>query len=315
MRVGIVGAGPIGSIAAAYLAKAGQEVHVADVWREQIEALAVAGIHVEGALETHQHIAGGHAQAADLAVVEPDFLVVAVKACVLRSLLKELAKAVTPRTVIVSMQNGLDTEEVLAHAFDQNTILRFVVNFAGKVLEPGRVRATFFHPPNHLGCACRKEGCDNAHELAGLFTAAGLPTAPQRDIKRYSWEKTILNSALSPVSAVTGMTMREVMGAPDTRQIVEKILAEAIRVAARVGYDFGPGFFEHCIEYLDGGGPHKPSMLMDVEAKRETEIAFLNGRIAYYGDLHGCPAPHSELITHLVKAVEYRYMPAKAGAV
>ncbi len=313
MRFGIVGAGPVGSVAAAHLARAGQEVYLADVWQEHLDAMISGGVHVEGALQAHESIAGGFSRAADLAQIQPDYLIVSVKACLLRTLLPEFAKVVTPRTIIVSVQNGLDTEEILSHAFNHNKILRFVVNYAGKIAAPGRAHANFFHPPNHIGCACRKEDCGDSHELAALFNSAGLETTPQRDIKRYVWEKTILNSSLSPVSAITGMTMREVMDTPDTRSIVDSLLSESIKVAARAGYDFGPGFFEHCIEYLLGGGPHKPSMLMDVEAKRETEIAFFNGRIAYYGDLLGVPTPMNEMFTRLVRTLEHRYLPAKAG--
>ncbi len=314
MRIGIVGAGPVGSIAAAHLAKAGQEVYVADVWREQVAALIAGGVRIEGALQAHEQIAGGFSRCADLATVSPDYLILSFKTCLLRGLLPELAKVVGPRTVVVSMQNGLDTEEILSHAFNHNKILRFVVNFAGKLIEPGRALASFFHPPNHIGCACRKEECEDAHELASLLGGAGLQTTSQRDIKRYVWEKTILNSSLSPVSAITGLTMREVMETPDTRSIVDSLLTESIKVAARVGYDFGPGFFEYCVSYLEGGGPHKPSMLMDVEAQRETEITFLNGRISYYGDLLGLPTPMNDMFTRLVRTLEHRYLPAKAGA-
>ncbi|MBM3266357.1 MAG: 2-dehydropantoate 2-reductase [Candidatus Sericytochromatia bacterium] len=313
MRIGIVGAGPVGSIAAAHLARAGQEVYLADIWQEQLRALTEGGVHVEGALQADEQVHGGFPRASDLAAVEPEYLILSVKACMLRSMLPELAKVVTPRTVLVSMQNGLDTEEILSHAFNHNKILRFVVNFAGKVLEPGRAYASFFHPPNHIGCACRKEDCEDAQELAGMLNGGGLQTTSQRDVKRYVWEKTILNSSLSPVSAITGLTMREVMETPDTRSIVDSLLSESIKVAARVGYDFGPGFFEYCISYLERGGPHKPSMLMDVEARRETEIAFLNGRIAYYGDLVGVATPMNDMFTRLVRTLEHRYLPAKAG--
>jgi 2-dehydropantoate 2-reductase len=313
MRIGIVGAGPIGTIAAAHLARAGQEVYLADVWQEQLQALVTGGVHVEGALRADEKVQGGFARCSELAAIEPDYLILCVKACVLRSMLPDLVKAVTPRTILVSMQNGLDTEEVLAHEFNRNKILRFVVNYAGKVLEPGRTQASFFHPPNHIGCACRREDCEDSYELAVMLRDGGLPTSAQRDVKRYVWEKTILNSSLSPISAITGLTMREVMETPDTRSLVESLLRESIKVAARVGYDFGPGFFEHCIKYLEGGGPHKPSMLMDVEARRETEIAFLNGRIAYYGDLVGVATPMNDMATRLVRTLETRYLPAKAG--
>lgn len=306
MRYGIVGAGPVGSILAACLVEAGQEVYLVDVWREHLEAILQEGLNVRGVRELQARVSGGFLSIRDLKSVEPDVVILSVKACALRHLLQQVEEVLRPETVLVSLQNGLDTEELIAHAFNRHRILRVVINYAGNVTAPGQVTMNFFNKPNHIGCNCKQGICDHAGAFADLLSGVYMDTRAEPDIKRYVWEKTILNAALSPVSAVTGMTMREVMDSSETYRIVEALLQECIKVAALSGYDFGPGFFNFCMAYLDKGGPHKPSMLIDVENGRETEIDFINGRIAYYGSLNNIPTPVNDMFTRLVKAFESR---------
>lgn len=311
MRYGIVGAGPVGSILAVHLVEAGQEVYLVDVWKDHLDAILKDGIQLDGVREGRAKVAGGFLKIAGLKAVKPDFLVLSVKACALRHIMHEVEEVLGPNTVIVSLQNGLDTEELIAHTFNRHRILRVVINYAGNIRKPGEVAVNFFNKPNHVGCNCKKDLCDHATAFAEMLTGVYLDTRAEPDIKRYVWEKTILNAGLSPISAVTGLTMREVMDSSETYRIVESLLQESIKVAAISGYDFGPGFFNFCMAYLDKGGPHKPSMLVDIEGKRETEIDFINGRIAYYGSLYNVPTPVNDMFTRLVKSFENRYLGAE----
>ena len=308
MRFGIVGAGPVGSILAAHLTGAGHDVYVVDTWKDHLEAIVHNGVEITGIRQMHERIAGGFEGIAELRDLQLDFLVLAVKACVLRRLLRDLSEVLGPEVVVVSLQNGLDTEEVIKHALNSHQIHRVVVNYAGNIMSPGKVVMNFFNAPNHVGCIC-KHSCHHADELAQVLTAAHLETRSQVDIKRYVWEKTILSAVLAPISAVTGMNMQEVMDMSDTYRIVESLLAECIQVAARSGYDFGPGFFNFCMDYLGKGGPHKPSMLVDIENGRETEIDFITGRVSFYGSLNHVPTPVNDMFTRLVKTVERRARP------
>ena len=311
MKYGIVGAGPVGSILAVHLVEAGQEVYLVDLWKEHLDAILGDGVRLSGVREGQARVAGGFTRISDLKTVSPDFLVLSVKACALSHIMREVEEALGPETVIVSLQNGLDTEELIAHTFTRRRILRVVINYAGNIQSPGRVAVNFFNKPNHVGCNCGKDLCEHATAFADMLTGVYLDTRAEPDIKRYVWEKTILNAGLSPVSAVTGLTMREVMDSSETYRIVESLLHECISVAAHLGYDFGPGFFNFCMAYLEKGGPHKPSMLVDIENGRETEIDFVNGRIAYYGSLYNVPTPVNDMFTRLVKSFENRYLAAE----
>jgi 2-dehydropantoate 2-reductase len=82
------------------------------------------------------------------------------------------------------------------------------------------------------------------------------------------------------------------------------VLKESIAVAAADGYTFGDDFLDVCMRYLGGAGPHKPSMLVDIENGERTEIGYINGRIAALGRDYGVPVPVNEIFTTLVKARE-----------
>jgi 2-dehydropantoate 2-reductase len=99
--------------------------------------------------------------------------------------------------------------------------------------------------------------------------------------------------------------MREAMTNPDTYQLVVEILKEGIQVAEAAGYRFPPDFLEFCIQYLNKAGYHKPSMRVDVEAGRKTEIDYLSRKIVQYGQKHGIPTPVNSTVTRLIKGVEH----------
>ena len=207
---------------------------------------------------------------------------------------------------VISLQNGLDNEDFLASHFGRDRVLRVAINYAGNTMEPGEIEMVWFQKPNYIGCICNDEDCPVASDLAALFSEAGLETEPAEDIKYHTWRKTILNAALSPVSAVLGMTMAEVMGSAEGFELVQLLLQECIDVAKQVGFDYGEGFYDYCLDYLQRGGHHKPSMLIDLEKGNPTEIDYVNGKIESYGYKMNVPVPVNKVMTALVKAKQRR---------
>ncbi|MCI0470031.1 MAG: hypothetical protein L0Y73_00060, partial [Candidatus Aminicenantes bacterium] len=205
---------------------------------------------------------------------------------------------------IVSMQNGIDNEELLANHFNRGKVMRIVINFAGVLISPGIIKMTFFQKPNHVGCLCSKENCSHAQEMADIMTAAGLDTEATNEIQKLTWKKTILVASLAPISALLGMTMLEVMTMSETRYLVQMLLEEAIEVARAKNYDFGDDYFPYCLDYLQKGGPHKPSMLIDLELGNPTEIDFINAKISHHGHELDIPVHLNTYLTLLVKAKE-----------
>jgi len=121
------------------------------------------------------------------------------------------------------------------------------------------------------------------------------------------WRKGILNACMNPVCAITGFTMAQTMKDPISFQIVDSLVKECVKVARANEVSLGWDFYPYCIEYMSHAGDHKPSMLMDIEMKRRTEVDYINGKFIEYGKQAGMETPYNITIRNLVKALESKF--------
>ena len=133
-----------------------------------------------------------------------------------------------------------------------------------------------------------------------------MPASAVSDARPAQWRKVIFNASTNPIGALTGLTHGRVCERPDLRAIVSALVDEGKAVAAAQGIvlDADP---EDLIDHAakpEVAYDHKASMLQDVEARRATEIDFLNGGIARFGRELGVPTPLNDAITRLVKGLE-----------
>jgi 2-dehydropantoate 2-reductase len=204
---------------------------------------------------------------------------------------------------VVSWQNGIDTELEIAKALGKKPVMRGVVNWGCGLKSPCRVEMGFHHPP-HFIQELAPESAHAAVEIARVLTECGLPTQHTDKIVSMVWRKSVLNSCMNPVCAVTGMTMSQAMNDPIIFGLVDSLVKECIRVARSNDIFLGHDFYPHGIEYMKTAGHHKPSMLMDIEAGRRTEIDFMNGKFVEYGKQAGIETPYNATLLSLVKGLE-----------
>ena len=309
---GIIGAGPVGSIMAAHLAKAGHNVTLIDILKAHMDEIKKNGLSIAGFKElkvpfSEKNICYGIDEMTNRNI---DVVFISVKASVLPQILPMLKQVAKPDMTFISLQNGLDNEELIADVFGRENTLRIVVNYAGNLIDNGKVRMSFFNAPNYIGMIDPRAE-KKAKELADVITKADLETAFTTEIKKYEWEKIILNAALSPVCALTRRTMRQMMEFKDTKELAEAILRESIEVAEANGIRFKEGFLKFGMSYLDKAGHHRTSMHVDIEKKNPTEIGFINEKIVEYGKKKGIPTPINSTIVSLIKGSE---LPEYIGA-
>lgn len=303
-NIAIIGAGPIGSIMAAYLARNKENIFLIDIKKELISAIQRKGIVLTGVGDNFSvRLEGTGYSAASLSQCEADLIFVAVKSNYLDSLLEEIKPRFRDGQKILLIQNGIDNEDRAAEKLRTADVLRFVINYGGMIEEPGVFKMSFFNPPNYIG-VLSPENEPLAKEIADFLTQAGLETQYSPDIKKNEWEKTILNASLMPVCATKGMTMKEAMEGEESRFLCEQILQECIDVARKVGYDFGEDFFEKGVAYLSNAGDHKPSTSIDLEAGNPIEYVFQP--IIDYGKKTGTPTPYLESLTKVMRSMEQK---------
>ena len=133
---------------------------------------------------------------------------------------------------------------------------------------------------------------------------AGSPSHALADARGPQWTKVVFNSATSPLSALTGLTVGQVCTDAGLREQVERLIDEALAVCAVSGIELTSDPRHSVDEAIEVAFHHKPSMLQDVLARRVTEVDVLNGGIAAEGRRVGVPTPGHDAMVALVRGLE-----------
>lgn len=299
----VVGAGPVGCIVAAFLARGGYDVTLCDVIPDLLKPALDPGIIIEGAENLQHKVTRTCNSVDDLAAVDPDVIFITVKANALPLIASSIESFYRKGMLIVSWQNGIDTELEIAKVLGKTYVMRAVVNYGCGLVGPAHVKMPFHHPPHYiqeLDPGARKA----AIALAKVLSKCDLKTEHTENIISMVWRKAVMNASMNPVCAVTGLTMSRVMNDPIVYQIVDALVKECIQVARANEINLGWDFYIYAMEYMRNAGDHKPSMLMDIEANRRTEIDFINGKFVEYGKRTGTRTPYNQTLSALVKGLE-----------
>jgi 2-dehydropantoate 2-reductase len=275
-----------------------------EVWAFDLNELHVAAINRDGLRLTGAGEVVGHPRAtadgADLP--QCDFGIVATKAMHTGPAIAATAHAFADGYV-ATVQNGLGNEETVSRHVER--VIRGTTFPAGKLLEPGHVQwdvkgDTTFGPYDERTPFAEVE------RLADACTSAGMPAAAVEDARGPQWRKVIFNASTNPIGALTGLTHGCVCERPDLRTLVTGLVDEGKAVAAAQGIELDADP-EELIDHAakpEVAYDHKASMLQDVEARRQTEVDYLNGGIVRFGEEYGVPTPLNATIQALVKGVE-----------
>ena len=308
MKIAIVGTGAMGSVYAALFAAAGHEVWAIDRWQEHVDAMRSKGLRLEGASGDRTVKVNATTNPADAGPC--DLVVLATKAMHVAQAAQALEPLLRPSTPVLSIQNGLGGPETAAAVLGRERVMVGVVGgFGASMRAPGHA--------HHNGMELVRLGefggpiTPRLKQVEDTWRSAGFRVKVFDDIDQLVWEKLICNCALSGPCAVSGLTTGELMADPDTAHISAACATEAFQVARRKGVKLG---FDDPVAYTREFASKipkaRPSVLLDLMAKRRSEIDVINGSIPRVGKELGVAAPVNEAITALVRALE-----RKAGCV
>jgi 2-dehydropantoate 2-reductase len=301
VRVCIVGCGAVGSLFAAHLARLEDvEVWAYDLARDHVDAINRDGLRLSGAGELVGH---PHATADAGELPRCDFGIVATKAMHTAAAVEATAHAFT-RGAVATVQNGLGNEEAIAERVER--VIRGTTFPAGKLVEPGHVQWDVRGDTTLGPFEPKPAPAEEIARLAEAIDRSGMPTKAVSDARGPQWRKVIFNASTNPIGALTGLTHGRVCEDPSLRRLVSRLVDEGKAVAAAQGIELDADP-EELIDHAakpEVAYDHKASMLQDVEARRPTEVDFLNGGIARFGDEHGLPTPLNRAIWALVKGLE-----------
>jgi 2-dehydropantoate 2-reductase len=301
VRVCIVGCGAVGSLFAAHLARLEDvEVWAYDPARDHVDAINRDGLRLSGAGELVGH---PHATADAGELPQFDFGIVATKAMHTAAAVEATAHAFT-RGAVATVQNGLGNEEAIAERVER--VIRGTTFPAGKLVEPGHVQWDVRGDTTLGPFEPKPAPAEEIARLAEAIDRSGMPTKAVSDARGPQWRKVIFNASTNPIGALTGLTHGRVCEDPPLRRLVSRLVDEGKAVAAAQGIELDADP-EELIDHAakpEVAYDHKASMLQDVEARRPTEVDFLNGGIARFGDEQGIPTPLNRAIWALMKGLE-----------
>ncbi|MCR9258724.1 MAG: 2-dehydropantoate 2-reductase [Pseudomonadaceae bacterium] len=301
MDISVVGCGAMGSIYAALLASAGNNVCVVDPDVDHINAINTRGLRVSGASGDRTVKLQGYTTPP---AIPSDLIVCAVKARFVKSAAASLQSLIAPHTRVLTIQNGLGSAEIVAdHVGAERLIVGVAQGFGASLPEPGIARHNDMKAIR-MGAYSTLDFAEVA-AIAQLWAEAGFDAAPVKNIAAMQWEKLICNVAYSAPCAITGMSVGEVMDHPHMSIVSRAAAREAFDIAINSGIALRFDDPDREIrEFAERMPDAKPSVLLDLEAGRISEVDFINGAIPRQAVKIGLAAPINTTLTALVQTLE-----------
>lgn len=306
-RMAVIGIGATGTVLAAALLSQYPDTVLVGRTTELGQKLRLNGINVSGEIAYKVTVENYSNQIEELKDFGPSTIFLATKTFHLEQILDRLQKVVQPGIKIISTQNGLGPEDLIADKFGRDAAYRMSLNLGASLKRAGEAEVAFFNRPNHLG-SVSPENRGIGTQLATTLTGCGLDTEFVDDIQLFVWKKMIMKCTMASICAVTDRTIRDALEYPPTREIADACFEEALAVAKAMGYDIGEEYLKQARGYLERVGVHKDSMCVDIANQTPTEIDFLGAKIVEYGRARGIPTPVYVTMTNLVKAIENNYL-------
>lgn len=310
-RVSVVGAGTIGSLCAAHLGTK-VEASVLTRRREHAESLNERGLRISGKSDIHTEL---FATTDPSALPEPDLVIIATKA----TQITEAADALQgrfPRAVVMTIQNGIGTEEVIRRAGPW-AVVSSVTFMSGLRESDSHVHyeldtATWMGPYPPSGAELAQ-----AQAIGDLFVASGLRAEVLADLRPAQWSKLVFNASVNSVAALTDLPHVSLFARRDRHtdlgHLMHDLIEEGKAVAQAAGIELFEDPWEMNVQAVSTGSTHDdeyahvPSMLTDVRAGRRTEIDFILGSVVREADSLGIEVPLSRALYRLVKARDGSY--------
>jgi 2-dehydropantoate 2-reductase len=296
MKIVMMGSGGVGGYYGARLQQAGHQVTFV-ARGAHAEAMRRSGLRIRSELgdaELRVKVVEDPAQAGP-----SDLVVVAVKLWDTEETARAVARV--PGAAAVSLQNGVDKDEVLAAAIGRERVLGGVTHIGAVIAEPGTIAHTGRLQSVTLG---ELDGSRTQRLQAAVeaFRLAGVESILSEDIRRVTWEKFAFLTAFSGMTALTRKPIGEVRSHPATRQMLLEALREAASVARAEGAGLDAGFAEKTLEAVDMfPAAMYASMAQDLMRGRRLELPWLSGAVVRRAEKYRLPVPtHRAIYAGLV---------------
>ncbi len=303
MKICILGAGALGSTFGAWLSEAGHDTWLLNRPNAHLDAIAHDGLEVTTTDGTRRLQVRTAVDAEAVGVV--DLMVVLVKSFATTTAMTQARALVGPHTLVLSLQNGLGHEELLAEIVGQERVIAGKTYVGGVLLGPGRIRSGVVGKRTIIG---ELDGQLSARvqAVAAVFDNAGLATTVSGNILGTLWDKLLVNVATGALTGITQLTYGQLYSEPLLRDVALQAVGEAIAVAYAAGVELGLREPQAAWELARDGLPtsFKTSLLQSLQKGSITEIDFINGAVVRLGQQYRVPTPVNATLVACIKGIE-----------
>ncbi len=306
MKVAVIGVGAMGSVYAALMAEAGHQVCAVDCWADHVAAINRDGLRIEGA--SGNRTVRGLQAVTRVEELDPcDLYIVATKASGVAQVARDLSRCLPPNAQVLAIQNGLGAEErICAHLPRDQVLLGVADGFGAAMRDPGHVH----HAAMNLIRLGELDGgvTPRLQALETFWQNCGFQVRAFADLHQLIWEKFLCNVALSAPCTLFDCTVGELMDNPQAREVSFGCVMEAFRCGCAEGINFS---FEDPLAYVRDFAVRlreaSPSMRIDHQQGRRSEIDAINGMVPVLGARLGIETPYNTTLSALVSAREEKF--------
>ncbi|MFN8545137.1 MAG: 2-dehydropantoate 2-reductase [Candidatus Binatia bacterium] len=301
MRILVHGSGAVGGYFGARLALGGHDVTFV-ARGANLAALRERGLTVRLPGETLR-VAPVHAVADPAEAPSAELVLVCVKSYDTVAAAAALRPAVGPETVVLSLQNGVENEDILARELDLPPLMVALTFIGVELTAPGEVTYSG-RGSIHFGEVDGSES-PRARRVLEALTAAGVPAQLRRDVRAVAWEKVAWNAAFNAVTTLTQATVGEVLDHPASRALVVRALEEADAVATALGIAVRRTRIAAVLEESRTGLPDfATSMLQDLRRGGRLEWDGITGAVVRAAERAGVPVPVNRVLLGLLARLD-----------
>jgi len=307
LKICMLGAGALGCAIGGVLTEAGNEVWLVNRGRPHVEAMQQRGLTLRDAGVDRVVKVQATTDCREIAATSGpmDLVIVLVKSFHTRQAIEAARPIVGANTAVLSLQNGLGHEDILAEVVGRDKVLAGKTYAGGVLLGPGHVIAGTRGKDTHIG---ELDGrlSERVSRIADTFNQAGLITAVSRNIMGTMWDKLLVNVATGALSGITRLPYGELYQVPEVEACAIAAVTEAMAVAAAAGIALSVTDPRQPWVKAAAGLPRefKASMLQSLEKGSVTEIDYVNGSVVRWGARHGVPTPVNQALVACIKGVE-----------
>ena len=300
MRIAVMGAGAVGGYFGARLAAASNDVtfvarglHLVALRREGLHLESPQGnLQIRDALFTDDPARAG--------VV--DLVLFCVKSYDTEAAAAKLSSLIGDRTIILSLQNGVDNADKIAQRWGNQRTLAGVVYIGSELLQPGKIK----HSSGGKIVFGELDG--QVHEttqaVERALSSARISCEVSRAIRNIQWRKLLWNAPFCAISCLTHATVKEIVESESLTKLALDCMTEVRAAAKTQAIDLDPALFEQTINFSKTLGDFKPSMLQDLEAGKPLEYEAFNGIVVELLRRAGKEAPTNQVFYGALKYLD-----------